>query len=40
MKRTIASMLSNTLQGIARYFVQTASPFGLHRPEVPEELRK
>lgn len=39
MTRTAAKLVSMFLNGIARYFVQTASP-SAHRPEIPEELKK
>jgi cyclic lactone autoinducer peptide len=35
----LAKLSSSILDGIARFFVQTASPI-THQPEIPEELRK
>ncbi|MEF3304060.1 cyclic lactone autoinducer peptide [Paenibacillus sp. GYB003] len=39
MDKKVAKILSSVLNGIARYFLQTASPFGTHRPQLPEELK-
>ncbi|MFB9753713.1 cyclic lactone autoinducer peptide [Paenibacillus hodogayensis] len=38
MARLTAKVASYFLNGIARFFVQTASPTQ-HRPEIPNELR-
>lgn len=39
MATLVAKLASSVLNGIARFFVQTASPLG-HQPEIPEELKK
>ncbi|AGA57483.1 Uncharacterized protein TXXE_07730 [Thermobacillus xylanilyticus] len=39
MKQITAKLLSGMLNGIAGFFVKTASPF-IYRPEIPEELKK
>jgi len=39
MRKMAAQLLSNVLNGIAVFFVKTASPM-LYRPEIPEELKK
>lgn len=38
MASITAKIASYVLNGIARFFVQTASPTQ-HRPEIPEELK-
>lgn len=39
MNKLMAKLASNVLDRIAIYFVKTASPH-VHRPEIPEELKK
>ncbi|RKP54023.1 cyclic lactone autoinducer peptide [Cohnella endophytica] len=40
MKRDFAVMISKILVLVAAVFVSTASLFMIHRPEIPEELKK
>lgn len=40
MKTWVAKQTSTVLDRIAAYFAKTASPLTLHRPELPEELKK
>ncbi|WP_020617049.1 cyclic lactone autoinducer peptide [Paenibacillus daejeonensis] len=40
MKPWLAKQASTVLKGIAAYFATTASPSAIHRPELPEELKK
>jgi len=40
MKRASAILVSKLLAGLAVVFVSTASFILLHRPEIPEELKR
>jgi cyclic lactone autoinducer peptide len=40
MKKAVVVGVSKVLAGVAVVFVSTASFFLMHRPEIPEELKK